>query len=335
MLKEDFSRWDYSHGDVLANGLSSVWFVEYILRQLPTALMRRISYSFREFWVERPVLMTSEQQTDHRTTGTRVVHLNSNRSEGGDARSKPRKCGSSRPIRHLHWSYACIALVILLFPSFVGSVRAQSSTASNMQFTAWRATVKPSIDGVWEQNEWDDAAEYSFLIQRSVSNNGQAWARMKHDDIMFYLLIDFVSDYGNGSVHELEGIAFDVKNKGPAFIMISTLSDPAIGLQALKGYGSSPHSQTEHGIVELEISLGAILSANTTTSQDGSPLTDINLFLRDSFGNSLLLAGQIIIERTIATSENLTAIFPIMILISASFCLLNRKRANSRAKSIQ
>jgi hypothetical protein len=57
------------------------------------------------------------------------------------------------------------------------------------------ATVKPSINGQWQQYEWDDAAEYKLTIGSSKVVN-RPYMRVEHDNDTLYGLVDVPSDNG-------------------------------------------------------------------------------------------------------------------------------------------
>lgn len=78
--------------------------------------------------------------------------------------------------------------------------------------------MKPSIDGVWQTGERNDANEYRLSsVFHNANGKGEAYVRFKHDNSTLYSLIDVPSDDGSirpGNYSGLASIALDTNMDG-------------------------------------------------------------------------------------------------------------------------
>ena len=74
-----------------------------------------------------------------------------------------------------------ISVLILITLSTI-PVKAQPTA---IEVIVGTATVKPSINGQWQQYEWDDAAEYKLTIGSSKVVN-RPYMRVEHDNDTLY-----------------------------------------------------------------------------------------------------------------------------------------------------
>ncbi len=144
----------------------------------------------------------------------------------------------------------------------------------------------------------------------------EAYLRCKYDNSSLYLLIDVPSD--NGSAYTSEGknytgnlaIFLDLNMDGlstsdkadPEFIISSIANETTVSYSAnepswssqviaAQKLGSSPHATKPHRIYEISMPLQPLLQYGEHSSPDNLPAINIELSVRDSFGNGLGLVG--------------------------------------------
>jgi len=89
---------------------------------------------------------------------------------------------------------------------------------TSVTIVAGSAVVKPSIDGVWQTGERNDANEYRLSsVFHNANGKGEAYVRFNHDNSTLYSLIDVPSDDGSirpGNHSGLASIALDTNMDG-------------------------------------------------------------------------------------------------------------------------
>lgn len=84
-----------------------------------------------------------------------------------------------------------LMLAVLMLSLVITQVRGQASP----EISVGTMTIKPTIDGRWQQGEWDNAVEYTLSgSARSVKFSG--YFRMMHDINNLYGIIDVPFDNG-------------------------------------------------------------------------------------------------------------------------------------------
>jgi hypothetical protein len=175
------------------------------------------------------------------------------------------------------------------------------------------AIVKPTIDGVWQPGEWDDANEYRFSsVFYYVNGMGEAYVRCKHDNASLYWLIDVPSD--SGATYTTGGqnytgnaafsfdrdmkamnrtdpadLGFDITASGNSTLLTFIFNKPAWYSQvnATQQLGGSPHSSKLHRVYEISMPLAPLLQYNKTAQPDNLPAVDLDLTVTDGYGNKL------------------------------------------------
>jgi hypothetical protein len=213
-------------------------------------------------------------------------------------------------------------------------------TSNGVHVLAGVAIVRPSIDGLWQQDEWDDANEYRFSsIYYQANLLAEAYVRCKHDNSSLYWLIDVPSDNGATYTHggqNLTGTAvfsFISSNLGLAitpsgnntlltfFHGIPTYSSQiSVGQQL----GVSPHSSKLHRAYEISMPFEPLLQYNNTL--DNLPAVNFELSVTDSYGNGLALSGPPYISvlefGLVPVPENVEPLIPLALtILTLTFCL--------------
>ena len=257
-------------------------------------------------------------------------------------------------------SFLTWLLILAVVPtaSLLPNASSQTSTtiSNHNSLVAGFAVVKPSIDGVWKTGEWDDANEYYFsYVYSTVYGMAQAYLRCKYDNSSLYWLIDVPSD--NGSAYTSEGknytgnlaIFLDLNLDGlstsdkadPEFIISSFANETAISysanepswssqVNAAQKLGSSPHAVKPHRIYEISMPLQPLLQYGEHSSPDNLPAINIELSVRDSFGNGLGLVGPPYLSEldfgARPVPENLEPVIPLALVVLLVGLYKHRKR---------
>ncbi len=192
-----------------------------------------------------------------------------------------------------------------------------TTTSSGVHIVVGVAVVKPSIDGVWEKGEWDDANEYRFSsVTYEVNGIGEAYVRCKHDNASLYCLVDVPSDsgatYTRGGQNytgdaafsfdrDMDGLnridpadlAFDITASGNKTLLSFIYNEPAWSSQvnAAQQLGVSPHSSNRHRVYEISMPLEPLLQYNKTSQPENLPAVNLDLSVTDGYGNRLDVSG--------------------------------------------
>ena len=185
------------------------------------------------------------------------------------------------------------------------------------------ATVKPSINGEWQQFEWDDAAEYKLNVGSSGILN-RPYVRFEHDNDTLYGLVDVPSDDGGYYVNSnskiqwgqvvlvfYHGARFDFHNTTQDFTafqistnqthlaytrvvcrcsdqyarMVSSHSTAALSVSSTIHYGM------KHSVWEFAIRIYPYVT-NESLNSTPNPKVGFTIAVVDSFGHSFLLANS-------------------------------------------
>jgi hypothetical protein len=251
-----------------------------------------------------------------------------------------------------------LILAVVSAASLLPSASSQISTtiSSPRSLVVGIAVVKPSIDGVWKTGEWDDANEYYFsYVYSTVYGIAEAYLRCKYDNSSLYLLIDVPSD--NGSAYTSGGMNYtgnlaiflDLNMNGlstsdkadPEFIIYSISNETTVSYSAnepswssqviaAQKLGSSPHAIRPHRIYEISMPLQPLLQYGEHSSPENLPAINIELSVRDSFGNGLGLVGSPYLSEldfgARPVPENLEPVIPLVLVVLLVGLYKHRKR---------
>lgn len=245
-------------------------------------------------------------------------------------------------------AYILVLTIIPLTLQLPNVASQASSTTTSKVLVAGMAVVKPSIDGVWQVGEWNDANEYKLPFYYGNANGkGEAYFRIKYDNASLYWLIDVPSD--NGSVPVVNGqktttaalIRLDLNIDGyssndPAdsFLAISTnyatndfawfFGKPSWSSQvnATQELGLSTHSSQPHRIYEISMPLTPLFHYGKR-GIDNLPAINVDVLVSDSYGNLLDLLPEsgstsLIMQLELGmkpVAENIQPIIPIVLAV--------------------
>jgi hypothetical protein len=237
---------------------------------------------------------------------------------------------------------------------------AANSQLTGVHIVASTAIAKPSIDGVWQTGEWDDANEYRYsYAYYQVNLFAEAYVRCKHDNFSLYWLIDVPSDNGSAYVKgdqkwtgtaafsfdmDLDGISridpadlgFAITASGNSTLLNFLFNKPAwfSEVNAAQQLGVSPHSSKLHRVYEISMPFEPLLQYNARV--DNMPAIYVDLTVTDSYGNGLDLSwppyisvlefGAIPIPENVDPLITLALAFVILV-----FCLRSRGVQNDDA----
>jgi hypothetical protein len=235
-----------------------------------------------------------------------------------------------------------LVLTIILLMLRMQPVNGQA-TPSGVHMVAGLVVVKPSIDGLWQQGEWDDSNEYRFSsIYYQVNMLGEAYVRCKHDDSLLYWLVDVPSD--NGSTYNRGGqnltgtvtfsfipsyLGFAITPSRNGTLLTYLFGRPTYSSQisVAQQLGVSPHSSKLHRAYEISMPFEPLLQYNNTI--DNLPAVSLDLTITDSYGNGLDLSGPPYISvlefGVVAVPENIEPVIPLALTILTLAFLLHRK----------
>ena len=243
-----------------------------------------------------------------------------------------------------------LVLVIILLMLRLQPVNGQATTSSGVHIVAGLSVVKPSIDGVWQKGEWDDANEYRFSsVYYQVNGVAEAYVRCKHDNSSLYWLIDVPSD--NGSAYAKGGqnltgtvafgfipsyLGFVVTANGNSTLLSFLFGTPTYSSQisAAQQLGVSIHSSQLHRIYEISMPFQPLLQYSSRT--DNLPAVNLDLTVTDSYGNGLDLSGPPYISvlefGVIPVPENIGPLIPLALtILTLAFCRHRRDAHNGHA----
>jgi hypothetical protein len=254
----------------------------------------------------------------------------------------------------------CLILVFVLFsfPGVIVSVQAQTVQTT---VTVGIVTRQPSIDGVWERGEWDNAVSYNVTAEATSHAETSSTIRLLHDNTTLYGLIDVPSDSGsshsdsNGHVNwgSVMLTFQDLANASQPFTWISLLTNykqvASVGLvcqcstqlasviklhiKAATGLTTTSFSNATHRIWEFSAQLYPYIATSQLT-QDVSSI-GFNVQVSDSAGNqmSLLSTSQLAQLSFAATPlpdlTNIPFLLPFSMLLSILLLRKRRKYAHS------
>jgi hypothetical protein len=247
-----------------------------------------------------------------------VRELRVNRDSGAERRRFLKKGAKLAGLLGASYFLSRLPLAYASEASFARNVAEQVGGAGRI--TIGPAVVTPTIDGVWQSGEWDDATELKLSLYQTSTPNGEAYLRFKYDSSKFYGLVDVPSDDGstftqNGKTyHGAAAIGFgtddqqiDLTTNDPDGFTFSIGYDPngKFGVYNLKNaqnllndveaaaeLGASPHSTNPHRIWEYSIKIGDVVRSFTPKDTDGSPLVRFFSFVSDSSNNLLNIRGE-------------------------------------------
>jgi len=105
-------------------------------------------------------------------------------------------------MRSFHLQSVNFAIAGFLIVLALTRVSAQAA----IEVTVGVTTVKPDIDGLWQQDEWQNAIEYKVLLGLTGPAKVPAYFRMMHDDSALYGVFDVPSDIGTAGAEGSGGI---------------------------------------------------------------------------------------------------------------------------------
>jgi len=212
-----------------------------------------------------------------------------------------------------------LSVLIIITLSTV-PVKAQTTA---IEVIVGMSSVKPSINGQWQQYEWDDAAEYKLAVGSSEVVN-RPYMRLEHDDDTLYGLVDVPSDNGGYYVDSNSkinwgqvlllfyyGAMFDLRNTTQAFTavqistnqthlaytrvvcrcsdqyarVVSSHSSAALSLSSTIDYGM------KHSVWEFSIQMYPYVLRNSLNSNSMNSSIGFTVAVVDSFGHALLFVS--------------------------------------------
>jgi hypothetical protein len=261
------------------------------------------------------------------------------------SRSAPFLWCRGMPTRRCGVAHCLLTLSIMLLMLRLQPVNSQV-ISNGVHVLAGLAIVKPSIDGLWQEDEWNDANEYRFSsIYYQVNLLAEAYVRCKHDDSLLYCLIDVPSDNGatyTRGVQKLTGTArfslippyfgFTITPSGNAALLTFLYGTPTYSSQIAVGQqlGVSPHSSKLHRGYEISMPFEPLLNYNNTIGT--SPSISFDMTVTDSYGNGLDLSGPPYISvlefGPVPVPENIKPLMPLALtILSLPFLLTQKKRS--------
>jgi hypothetical protein len=245
------------------------------------------------------------------------------------------------------YGFAKCLLVLSIMLLILGPQPANSQATSNgVHILAGVAIVKPSIDGLWQQDEWNDANEYRFSsIYYQVNLFAEAYVRCKHDDSLLYWLIDVPSDNGATYTHGAQNstgtarfslippsFGFAITPSGNTTLLTFLYGTPTYSSQISVGQqlGVSPHSSKLHRAYEISMPFVPLLQYNNTIANP--PMISFDLTVTDSYGNGLDLSGPPYISvlefGLVPVPENIEPLMPLVLtILTLPFLLTQNKRS--------
>jgi len=243
-------------------------------------------------------------------------------------------------------------ILVITFAARPNSAAAQS--ALRVTYVVGFATVKPDIDGRWEQNEWNNSNELQLTrkpssVGPSVTCDGEAYLRLVHDSSSLFGILDADADFGStwtaGNMTYRGSITFLFDGNNDGMFQAGDKSDYVVGFSpgftgdsvfsksfsnfssqvvARIGWWVSPHSSLPHRIYEFSIPLKPLIEY--APLQNGEPVVGFELIvvysgsgLCDVMGSSTVPAE--LIFSPMAVPENLDLIMPLaLFLIVILFC---------------
>ena len=210
-----------------------------------------------------------------------------------------------------------VMLAVLMLLMAITQVRGQTAS----EIVVGTTTVKPTIDGQWQQGEWDNAIEYELTQGSTGPVKIPSYFRMMHDASNLYGILDVPSDNGaeyinaNGDltagaalVAFYNGALLNPSNQTQLFtffalgvnqttkratvsVMCRCRQDPNVissESQVATALSTSTHSSSLHRIWEFSIPIHPYVIG---ASLDTNPTIGFDLTVIDSSGNQLSLVN--------------------------------------------
>ncbi len=254
-------------------------------------------------------------------------------------------------------------LLMLRLPA-ANSQTITTTTSSGVHVVAGVVVVKPSIDGLWQKGEWDDANEYRFsAVYYEVNGLSEAYVRCKHDNSSLYWLIDVPSDsgatYAKGGQNltgtaafsfdrDMDGIsridpadfAFVITTSGNSTLLSFLYNTPTWSSQVnvAQQLGVSPHSGKSHRVYEISMPFESLLQYNNRAMPDNLPAVNVDLTVTDAYGNGLDVSGppylSVLEFGVMPVPENIEPLIPLVLaILTLAFCLHRKEARNGHAAS--
>jgi len=212
-----------------------------------------------------------------------------------------------------------VIFVLIVISSPTSHVMAQTTTTSVSEIVVASTSSPPSIDGQWQQGEWNSSVEYQLMLG-SQNLNGQPhpYLRLTHDESKIYGWIDVPSDNGkfyvdSKGVDNWGAVSLTFYN-GPGFISNHTIWVEIVTNQTQRVTASlftfsiwnwtknpdivsgattlttTVHSNVEHRVWEFSTRLRPYV---TNSSLNGDLLgISFDITVQDSSGNSMYLVAS-------------------------------------------
>jgi hypothetical protein len=212
-------------------------------------------------------------------------------------------------------------LILILALLTLSLIIIQAKGQSAPEIAVGTTTPKPTIDGQWQQGEWDNAIEYTLSQASTGPAKVQSYFRMMHDSSNLYGIIDVPSDNGaqyinsNGDLtagaallafytgaflnpsnltQPFTFFAFSVNQttkRATVSVMCRCRQDPNIissESQAATTLSITAHSSSPHRVWEFSIPIHPYV---IEASLDTNPTLGFDLTAIDSSGNQLSLVN--------------------------------------------
>lgn len=254
-----------------------------------------------------------------------------------------------------------LILAVLMLSLIITQVRGQTAP----EIIVGTTTIKPTIDGQWQQGEWDNAIEYELSQGSTGPVKSPSYFRMMHDADNLYGIIDVPSDngtqYTNPSIRLpigtvrldfyygafldpnnqtqsytfFELIVNQTSNRANVAVLCRCRQDPNIiasESQVATALSTTVHSSSLHRIWEFSLPIHPYV---IEASLDTNPTIGFDLTVIDSSGNQLSLvnlnqhASMMFVGTPVPENVSGQITLPLTLLIPLILLLAyHRKRGN-------
>lgn len=197
---------------------------------------------------------------------------------------------------------------------------AQTTSTATPTVIVGQASLVPTIDGQWQQGEWDNVMEYQLNVgSQNLNGHAHPYVRFTHDDSNIYGLVDVPSDDGHFYVDNTGNdnwgsVWLQFSNEesffssgtvtvymttnqtqratvSASFFSFSTFNFTEIPKTVSAAFALIPtvHSSVKHRVWEFSSQLRRYVT-NSSLSEDTAGLF-FSITVQDSLGNKMYLLG--------------------------------------------
>jgi hypothetical protein len=156
-----------------------------------------------------------------------------------------------------------LTFAVFILSLIITQVRGQTA----LEIAVGTTKIKPTIDGQWQQGEWDNAIEYKFAKGLPRPPTNPAFIRMTHDSSNLYGIIDVPSD---------NGTTFQLMNGNAIF-----------GLSYVIFYSGTVLNPTDKSQIHTYVQL-AVNRTHVSVAVDCNGLCDVESIIANSQGATSL-----------------------------------------------